>query len=79
MNKQNNIINFEDHYIKRRLIDYDFFSDFDSICRRSGWKPEDVKTQYFLAVRKGLVVYTPRQYEWIKFYAQMAKNINAYD
>ena len=56
-----------------------FFLDFDSICRRSGWKPEDVKTQYFLAVRKGLVVYTPRQYEWIKFYAQMAKNINAYD
>ena len=78
MNKQNNIINFEGSYIKKKLTN-DFFWDFDSICRRSGWKPEDVKTQYFLAVRKGLVVYTPRQYEWIKFYAQMAKKINAYD
>ena len=78
MNKQNNIINFENLYIKRRFTN-DFFLDFDSICRRSGWKPEDVKSQYFLAVRKGLVVYTPRQYEWIKFYAQMAKKINAYD
>ena len=67
MNKQNNIINFEGSYIKKRLTN-DFFLDFDSICRCSGWKPEDVKTQYFLAVRKGLVVYTPRQYEWIKFY-----------
>ena len=72
MNKQNNIINFENLYIKRRFTN-DFFLDFDSICRRSGWKPEDVKAQYFLAVRKGLVVYTPRQYEWIKIYADGAR------
>ena len=78
MNKQNNIINFEDLYIKRRLTN-DFFLNFDSVCRRSGWKPEDVKGQYFLAVRKGLVVFTPCHYEWIKFYAQMAKKIDAYD
>ena len=46
-------------------VAWDLVEKFSHMPR---WKPEDVKTQYFLAVRKGLVVYTPRQYEWIKFY-----------
>ena len=42
--------------------------DFQTICWWSGWDPEHVRSQYFKAVRKGLVTFTQRQVNWIKYY-----------
>jgi len=42
--------------------------DFQTICWWSGWDPEEVRTRYLKAVRKGDVTFNDRQVKWIKYY-----------
>ena len=42
--------------------------DFQTICWWSGWDPEDVRTRYLKAVRKGDITFNDRQVKWIKYY-----------
>ena len=42
--------------------------DFQTICWWSGWDPEEVRTRYLKAVRKGDITFNDRQVKWIKYY-----------
>jgi len=42
--------------------------DFQTICWWSGWDPEEVRTRYMKAVKKGDVTFNDRQVKWIKYY-----------
>ena len=42
--------------------------DFQTICWWSGWDPEEVRTRYLKAVRRGDITFNDRQVKWIKYY-----------
>tara|TARA_R110002020_G_scaffold128925_1_gene288864 strand:+ start:1094 stop:1564 length:471 start_codon:yes stop_codon:yes gene_type:complete len=42
--------------------------DFQTICWWSGWDPEEVRSRYFKAVKKGEITFNDRQVKWIKYY-----------
>ena len=47
--------------------------DFSTICWWSGWDPEDVRKQYFNAIKNGEVTFNRRQVMWADYYKKYLK------